>query len=254
MAAIAGRPSGRAATHVPLLLRLYPAAWRARYGDEFADLLLARPPSLRDRIDILRGAVDARLHPQVASVSTREASLPRDRSAGGLIVIAGALLTAWAGLGVVFMGRWDTVDAPAQGMQGVAFMSGFVGSIVLAGALLLIASRYDWSIGSSGAIGGVLTGAGLVFSSLGGGVAALLLLGGGTMLLAWRMRTRLVGTVTAAALVVATLLVIGAFIAVFANGWTDPTPLFVLLAYGPAWMLFGLDLRAPARQTQLAGA
>jgi hypothetical protein len=46
------------------LVRLYPRAWRARYGDEFAALIAERPPTLADRIDIVRGAVDARLHPQ----------------------------------------------------------------------------------------------------------------------------------------------------------------------------------------------
>jgi hypothetical protein len=47
------------------LIALYPAAWRARYEDEFLDLLAMRPPTIGDRIDILRGAVDAHLHPQV---------------------------------------------------------------------------------------------------------------------------------------------------------------------------------------------
>lgn len=95
MAAIAGRPT-ESVEPVPLLLRLYPAAWRARYGDEFADLLASRPPSLRDRADILFGAVDARINPQVNTDSAREMPLPRDRSVGALLVLAGALLTAFA--------------------------------------------------------------------------------------------------------------------------------------------------------------
>lgn len=45
------------------LIRLYPKAWRDRYGDEMGDLLAARPATTRDRIDLLRGAVDAHLHP-----------------------------------------------------------------------------------------------------------------------------------------------------------------------------------------------
>ena len=48
------------------LLRLYPAAWRDRYGAEFEVLLADRPPGVRDRIDIVRGALDARLRPQLA--------------------------------------------------------------------------------------------------------------------------------------------------------------------------------------------
>ncbi len=47
------------------LLRLYPRAWRQRYEAEFLAMLEDRPPSLRDRIDILRGAIDARLNLQV---------------------------------------------------------------------------------------------------------------------------------------------------------------------------------------------
>ncbi len=48
------------------LVALYPAAWRVRYEDEFIALLEARRPSLSERLDIVRGAMDARLHPQVA--------------------------------------------------------------------------------------------------------------------------------------------------------------------------------------------
>jgi len=43
------------------LLRAYPRWWRDRYGDEMRALLEARSPSLRDRIDLVRGAFDAHL-------------------------------------------------------------------------------------------------------------------------------------------------------------------------------------------------
>ena len=46
------------------LVGLYPADWQARYGPEFEAILETRPPSVRDRVDIVRGAVDARIHPQ----------------------------------------------------------------------------------------------------------------------------------------------------------------------------------------------
>ena len=35
------RPADPAARQVARLLRWYPASWRARYGEEFAELLLA---------------------------------------------------------------------------------------------------------------------------------------------------------------------------------------------------------------------
>lgn len=50
-----------------LLVNLYPAAWRQRYGDEYLALLEAAVENgvltWRSRLDIVRGAVDAHLHP-----------------------------------------------------------------------------------------------------------------------------------------------------------------------------------------------
>lgn len=43
------------------LLRLYPAWWRERYGDEMVVLLETRPPNARARLDLVRGAFDAHL-------------------------------------------------------------------------------------------------------------------------------------------------------------------------------------------------
>lgn len=48
-------------------MSLYPRAWRARYGLEVEATLEAAPPSLRDRVDLVRGALDAHLHPAVPS-------------------------------------------------------------------------------------------------------------------------------------------------------------------------------------------
>jgi ribosomal protein L37AE/L43A len=42
------------------LLRLYPRAWRGRYGVEFAALLAQRPLSPLEVVDVMRGALDAR--------------------------------------------------------------------------------------------------------------------------------------------------------------------------------------------------
>jgi hypothetical protein len=79
------------------LLSLYPRSWRERYGEEFAELLAERPPSLGDRLDIVRGAVDARLHPQVRGSEHAPDRVP-DRfwiaPLGGLLAFAGALLIA----------------------------------------------------------------------------------------------------------------------------------------------------------------
>jgi hypothetical protein len=47
---------------IALLLRLYPAAWRRRYADEFAAVLEERPLGPFDVADVLLGALDAHLH------------------------------------------------------------------------------------------------------------------------------------------------------------------------------------------------
>lgn len=54
-------PAGRAAR----LIRWYPKSWRARYGEEFAELLIAditeRPDSVARTLDVVRGGIVARL-------------------------------------------------------------------------------------------------------------------------------------------------------------------------------------------------
>jgi hypothetical protein len=49
------------------LLRLYPARWRQRYGDEFLALIDNQPLSWDVVLDIVRGAFDAWLRPQIGS-------------------------------------------------------------------------------------------------------------------------------------------------------------------------------------------
>ena len=47
------------------MLRLYPAQWRKRYGEEFAVVLAGQRASLGLVFDVLGGAIDAHLHPQI---------------------------------------------------------------------------------------------------------------------------------------------------------------------------------------------
>lgn len=47
------------------MLHLYPRAWRERYEDEFRAMLDGHPATPSDMLDILSGAVDAHLRPQV---------------------------------------------------------------------------------------------------------------------------------------------------------------------------------------------
>jgi hypothetical protein len=53
----------RAARYV----RLYPRLWRERYGDELEAVLESDGLGVRTRVDLVRGAVDAHLHPATPS-------------------------------------------------------------------------------------------------------------------------------------------------------------------------------------------
>ncbi len=49
------------------LLRLYPRAFRERYEDEMLAMLAQRPLSFADTLNLLTGACDAHLHPQLGT-------------------------------------------------------------------------------------------------------------------------------------------------------------------------------------------
>jgi hypothetical protein len=86
------------------LVRLYPAAWRERYEEEFLALLEARPPTVGDRFDIVRGAIDARIHPQVRRPEAPEAA-PDGRSHADWVVARRLGIGAIVGA-VVWVAAW----------------------------------------------------------------------------------------------------------------------------------------------------
>ena len=47
------------------LLRLYPARWRERYGEEFSAVLASQQASVGVVLDVVAGAIDAHLYPQI---------------------------------------------------------------------------------------------------------------------------------------------------------------------------------------------
>ena len=52
------------------LIRLYPPAWRRRYGRELAELIATQPASFGTAIDLIAAAVDAWLNPQSSTAAT----------------------------------------------------------------------------------------------------------------------------------------------------------------------------------------
>jgi hypothetical protein len=91
------------------LLRLYPARWRARYGDEFAAVLEQRPLGPFDLVDVLLGAVDAHLHlRRVGGSSPHGTGLAMSLRVGGVAAVVGA--PVWVGGFAVANGVVGEVD------------------------------------------------------------------------------------------------------------------------------------------------
>lgn len=79
------------------LIALYPKVWRDRYEVEFLALMADRSPTPGDRFDVVRGAVDARLHPQRKASPSTGPGTRRSASIGAaLAVLAGVLWIASA--------------------------------------------------------------------------------------------------------------------------------------------------------------
>jgi len=144
------------------LLSLYPRSWRERYGEEFAELLAARPPSLGERIDIVRGAVDARLHPQIRPsehttdrVSDRFGIAPL----GGLLAFAGALLIAANG-----PVHYDEYGSYRDGAAALPFI--ILAFVLLSFGLYRIIESLPASAVGARAAGWIAIVAGLLYSPM----------------------------------------------------------------------------------------
>jgi hypothetical protein len=81
-----------------LLIRFYPARWRARYGDEFEAILEERPLGPFDVADILIGALDAQLRRRGRGAGIlQERGISMSLRIGGIAAILGSTLLAVAG-------------------------------------------------------------------------------------------------------------------------------------------------------------
>ena len=118
-----------------ILVRLYPARWRARYGDEFEAILEERPVGPFDVLDIVLGALDARLRLRGAGGPNIGRSLSMSLRIGGFAAVIGGALTATAialGIGLV------NVD---PSVAGVLFIAGSAALIVALAGLSAFQAR-----------------------------------------------------------------------------------------------------------------
>ncbi len=149
---------------IALLLRLYPARWRERYGDEFAAVLESRPLGPFDVADVLLGALDAHLHVRgLGAASERRKGFTMSLRIGGYAAIVGAVL--WiVGLAVA------SADEGDSARPWVVFLAGTVALLIaLVGLSAFQARRYPrlvWAAFAVPAIGAVLSAFGLVATAL----------------------------------------------------------------------------------------
>jgi hypothetical protein len=65
------------------LLRLYPAAWRERYGEEFGAVLASQRASLGLVLDVIAGAIDAHFYPQIVTQKNSQIQQPEGKQTQG---------------------------------------------------------------------------------------------------------------------------------------------------------------------------
>ena len=101
------------------LLRLYPGSWRSRYRDEMEALLEDRRPGPGERVDLVRGALDAWLHPAAPSRVPASAALV----GGGLWTVTAAAV--------------NTQPTPPD---WPGYIAGVLGLALMAAVFLLVAT------------------------------------------------------------------------------------------------------------------
>lgn len=222
------------------LLRLYPAGWRKRYEAEFMETLQERPVGLTGSLDIVHGAIDAHLHPELTggAPSAWTHRLP------GLMATFAGLIWSWFYLRIVLAAPEDwgygifiamllmLFAVLGDYMAPHARRIGLTVSALIAAAVL--AGFQPLSVIGDGMLGFAL-----------GAAAALLLSGGMLALAALRagigagVRWLLIAVGLLAPVTVA-IVVMGGF------GPTDPggAPAMVvaILPYGIAWTIVGLRM------------
>ena len=148
------------------LIRLYPARWRARYGEEFAAILDARPFGPFDVADVLLGALDAQLHlrGQGAASSPGRMHTMSLRIGGYAAIVAATLWTVGA---VLSLRPWAGLDAQVRNGLFVAGLAAVL--VALAGLSAFQARtspRLAWAAFALPAIGSISALAGAVGMAL----------------------------------------------------------------------------------------
>jgi hypothetical protein len=240
---------------MPWLIRLYPASWRERYGEEFMALLQSRPPTRRDRLDIVRGAIDARIHPQRLHELPPRVASGVDRLLALAAVAVGALLTVWAGIIIVAEPRWGTGSQLDDGLIAASYSAGFIGIVIAMAVLVGIAYRYADELGRAGVVGALVAAAAFLMILGQASALGVLLLPLGTLMLGSGL-VRVIPWPIVTVFVGATAAMTASMLGFVGSQGQQVVWLSLGLAFGPSWVLLGIFLRRGPRagRVALAGA
>lgn len=215
------------------LVRLYPRSWRDRYEAEFLGLLEARPPSMGDRFDIVRGAVDARLHPVLPGSPAPDRESSRiTRAAAATSFAAGLLWIAW--LGVSIRG-FDALNVGS--VQDVGRFLSFAVLLALAASHVLLGIAVQ---GTMRAIGAPAVAVAVICFGLAPGAGGLALFGLlASLVFALAVAGRTIPVALAMLWATTTVLVFVGFYRLVASEWQDPSSMLVAIPYGVTWLAVG---------------
>ncbi len=149
------------------LVALYPQRWRRRYGAEMAELLAHQRLTAQLVVDLVRGALDARLHPELAGPILAAAGggmvrVPPRSPRLGALLLAGLLLVLLL-QGGLYAVRSQTPAMPQVPVTQVMteIQAGRVSGIVVEGpratVTLVDGSREQVATGSSDALARFVT-------------------------------------------------------------------------------------------------
>jgi hypothetical protein len=259
-----------------LLLRCYPARWRARYGDEFAAVLEERPLGPFDVADILLGALDAHLHLRGLGAASQHAKgfAMSLRIGGYAAILAGVLwLLSLVGNAINNGGEsfWPWL--------GYALVGATVATLVALVGLSAFQSRrhpvLTWAAFAIPALGAVigLLGYSLVVTTgdsdtilvggispwMLGSIGLLMMVLGSSLFAVATWRTRSLSRGASALLAVGAVLVIVTLLGVGSGGLSLPAALVpviaAIVAFPAGWIALGISaLRISGPAPDLEGA
>lgn len=221
------------------LVRLYPRTWRDRYESEFLDVLESRPPSPRDRLDIVRGALDARLHQELpGSPESPRPTMQPARLAAACSIVAGAAWLAWLGLVLQEFRGWGAGQPQSQTLMVVLAA---IMSLALAATHIFLPLAAQATLRPLGAIAASVAVVSFAATAFGGGwTFAIALIA--SAVLAATMAGRSLPVLAAVSWAATSLVSVSVMVIFIGGGGQDVGLLALGIPSGVAWIVVGVTV------------